>query len=229
MIRPYYQDGDVTLWHGDAFSRLAALPAGAVDLTVTDPPYNEVNRPNQGLRDLHKGQADSASVDSTRLVRELDRVTSGAIYLWCGYRQLSQIVTAFDKLGRATRVGVWEKTNPSPMNGEKMWVSGTELCVFAHGANAYFSRHCEVAVWSGPTERRTDHPTPKPLWLFYELLRASSRPGDTVLDPFVGSGTTLRAAKDLGRRAVGVEIDERYCEVAARRLAQGVLDLGVTA
>jgi site-specific DNA-methyltransferase (adenine-specific) len=69
------------------------------------------------------------------------------------------------------------------------------------------------------------HPTVKPLGVISRLMKVGSMEGQAILDPFMGSGTTLRAAKDLGRRAIGIEIEERYCEIAANRLLQGVLDL----
>lgn len=70
---------------------------------------------------------------------------------------------------------------------------------------------------------KVDHPTQKPLALLSRIVRSMVPVDGSVLDPFMGSGTTLRAAKDLGRRAIGIEIEERYCEIAANRLAQGVL------
>ena len=72
---------------------------------------------------------------------------------------------------------------------------------------------------------RPDHPTPKPLGLMRELI-GKCAPLAEIVDPFMGSGTTLRAAKDLGRKAIGIEIEERYCEIAAKRLAQEVFDFG---
>jgi site-specific DNA-methyltransferase (adenine-specific) len=110
------------------------------------------------------------------------------------------------------------------MNGERVWLSGIDFCAFARHPLAVFNEHCQAAVWVGPSEPREDHPTAKPMWLMQRLILASSEPGNTVLDPFMGSGTTLRAAKDLRRRAIGIEIEERYCEIAARRLEQEVLD-----
>jgi site-specific DNA-methyltransferase (adenine-specific) len=71
------------------------------------------------------------------------------------------------------------------------------------------------------------HPVEKPIQWMRWAVALASRPGELVLDPFAGSGTTLRAAKDLGRRAVGIELEERYCEIAAKRMGQEVLDLGV--
>ena len=71
---------------------------------------------------------------------------------------------------------------------------------------------------------KVDHPTQKPLLVISPLIIASSKTNDIILDPFMGSGATLRAAKDLGRRAIGIEIEEKYCEIAARRLDQEVFD-----
>lgn len=84
-------------------------------------------------------------------------------------------------------------------------------------------------VWHFPPPRgaeRTAHPTQKPLGLMDHLVGTLSRTGDLVLDPFAGSGTTLVAAASIGRRAIGIELDEAYCEIAAKRLSQGVLDFG---
>jgi DNA modification methylase len=222
---PYFQDPSGAIWCGDAFAFLAGMSDDSVDLTLTDPPYNEVNRETSGLRSLDKGEADSASVDLVALASELDRVTRGSVYVWCGYEQASPLVVEFNRLGRATRVGVWHKTNPSPMNGEKFWLSGVELCVFAHGPKAYFDRACQAPVWKGPSRRTTVHPTEKPLWLMQELVQASCAPGGVVFDPFLGSGATAEAAVLNGRRFLGVEMNPEYCDLAVGRLAQQTLAL----
>lgn len=83
------------------------------------------------------------------------------------------------------------------------------------------ARGTDVLSYAPPSDR--SHPTQKPLPLMRELVSLFTDPGETILDPFMGSGTTLRAAKDLGRKAIGIELEEKWCEVAARRLAQGVL------
>ena len=72
----------------------------------------------------------------------------------------------------------------------------------------------------------TDHPSPKPVALMAQLLSVVSAPSEIILDPFMGAGATLRAAKDLGRQAIGIELEERYCEIAAKRLQQETLDFG---
>jgi site-specific DNA-methyltransferase (adenine-specific) len=92
--------------------------------------------------------------------------------------------------------------------GRSRWNGGGRAGVFIHNKND----------WKKPP-----HPTTKPLKLMTELVSLFSDPGETILDPFMGSGTTLRAAKELKRRAIGIEMDEKYCEIAAKRMAQEVL------
>lgn len=219
---PYYEDAAVTLYH----ARWEELALPVCSLVLTDPPYNGINRETGGLRSIDKGAADSQPVDLTALVTALSATGAHTVYGWCSSEQLSEWLVALHGRGFTTRTGVWWKTNPSPMNGEALWLSALEVCAFGRRANATFNRHCEGAVWRGPVASANGHPTPKPVWLMQTQVQASSNPGDLVLDPFAGSGATLYAAKALNRRAVGIEMDERYCEIAARRLSQEVLDLG---
>ena len=227
MSAPYYQDDRVTLYHGRCEDVLPSLPDGMADLVLTDPPYNCVNRSSGGLRNLDKGAADSELVSIPDVARELDRLATGSIYVWCGDVQLSDWLTTFKGLGLSVRGCTWHKTNPSPMNGDKVWLSAAEYCAFARKPKAYFSLSCQHNVWTHKTDQEIDwHPTPKPIGLMRQLVRASCPPGGVVLDAFAGSGSTLRAAVDEGRRAVGIEMNEAYCERIADRLAQGVLDFG---
>jgi site-specific DNA-methyltransferase (adenine-specific) len=223
---PYYEDDAVTIYHGDCQEILPTL--GTVDLVLTDPPYNCINRTTGGLRVIDKGGADSRPVEIAAVAAEMMRIATGSIYVWCAAEQLSHWLTAFSDAGLTVRGGVWQKTNPSPMNGERLWLSALEFCAFARQDGAYFNRHCQPALWVRATEPG-DHPTPKPLRLMQDIIDASCPQGGSIVDPFMGGGTTLRAAKNLGRKAIGIEIEERYCELAAERLGQEVLDFGEAA
>lgn len=219
-MTPYYQDDACTIYHGDCRDVLPQL--GRFDLLLTDIPYAEVNRKSGGLRNLNKGDADVATFDVQWLVgsASIAAVTS---YVWCGIEQVSGIRKGFVSHGLTTRLCIWEKTNPSPMNGERLWLSSVECCVFARSGGAHFDRKCASPVWRCPVERNQVHPTQKPVSLFREIISASCPIGGLVVDTCLGSGTTLVAAKLEGRRAVGIELNEKYCEIAANRLAQGVL------
>jgi site-specific DNA-methyltransferase (adenine-specific) len=130
---------------------------------------------------------------------------------------------------RYVRTGAWVKPDAMPqMTGDRPSV-GFEPCTIAHAQGPMrWNGGGKPAVWTHFTAKghaRPDHPCPKPEPLMLELVEQFTDPGDVILDPFAGSGTTLYAAKRLGRRAIGCEVNERFAEIAAKRLAQGALDL----
>jgi len=229
VVTPYYDDGNIQIFLGDCRDVLPTLEAGSIDLVLTDPPYNAINRQTNGLRRIDKGSADEAPVDIDEAAQEFVRIARGSIYVWCSDEQYTDWTLAFKQAGLTTRICAWWKSDPSPMNGESLWLSALELCVFARKPKVYFGEFCKPPIWQGPVERNVDHPCPKPQWLMRRLVLASAPLHGTTLDPFMGSGTTLRAAKDLGRRCIGIEIEERYCEIAAKRLSQSVLPWEVSA
>lgn len=130
------------------------------------------------------------------------------------------------------RTGAWIKIGATPQfTGDRPAV-GFEAITITHspgkkrwnGGGSHAVWPVPIALDRGGTSPR-NHPTEKPLALMTKLVSLFSDPGEVICDPFMGSGTTLRAAKDLGRRAIGIETVEKYCEIAARRCAQGVLSL----
>ena len=211
-------DSKIQLIHGDAAEVLPTLLP--VDLILTDPPYNVVNRSDNGLRALTKGQADAAPVDVRRFACLLNNATTGSMYVWCGTEQVSSWRRWFVYFGLSTRLCIWEKSNPSPMNGQYLWLSSIEACVFARKPKAPFFRRCKSPVWRGPTQRLKGFPCPKPVWLMKELVTASCPEGGTVLDPFMGSGSTGVACLETGRRFVGIEIDSDVYSLAKDRLEE---------
>lgn len=203
---------------GDSNNELSNFSDKSIPLVVTDIPYNEVNRNSNGLRNLDKGEADSSEFDLIDILKNLVRICYGSIYMFCGIEQVSEIRKYFVESGMSTRLIIWEKTNPSPMNGQHIWLSGIECCVFGKFSGATFNAHCRNSVLRYPTEKNIDHATPKPICLMKDIIEVSSKLGDTVLDPFMGSGSTGVAAKMLGRNFLGIEKNKKFFSYAKSRM-----------
>ncbi len=195
-MKPYYSEAGITIYHGDCREILPTLPK--VDLVLTDPPYG-----------MKKAAWDMQIVPVESWLTMARSMAPVALF--AGVKGMYDYpkpdwIMAWVRLGSVQRIGSLRGFN----NWEPILVYGLESL--------------DNDVISIPNASDIDgHPTPKPLKLITKALHRL--PSGTVLDPFMGSGTTLRAAKDLGRQAIGIEIEERYCEIAAKRLAQGVLDL----
>lgn len=241
-MTPYYDDGAVTLWHGDCREILPSL--NPVDLVLTDPPYAvstaksfDRSHMGKGVRNLNffDGDRDWATMTAAVVDRVLlAAAKTAAMYVWCGHRQFGRIVDALEAAGWLTKPLAWSKACPIPAPPGVGYDSALELCVYAfRGGRKWVpptgTKNPNVIIADGYRHGQPgkwDHPTQKPIPTVQIPMLNSTEPGDVVLDPFAGSGTTLRVAKDNGRRAIGIEIEERYCELIARRLAQDVLDFG---
>jgi site-specific DNA-methyltransferase (adenine-specific) len=215
----------VDLRLGNCFHEFTLIPSSSIPCIITDIPYNQVNRATGGLRQIDKGLADAAPVDVAALAKELARITSGSIYVWCATEQVSLLRDCLVKAGLTTRLCIWHKSNPSPANGQHLWLTGLELCIFARKSKATFNRFCANPIWKGPSERVKDFPCPKPVWLMKELIEASTNPGDLVADFYMGSGSTGVAAVSLGRNFLGTEIDPASFQIAQDRIAQAQLEM----
>lgn len=208
----------INLMHGDCLEMMRQIPDGSVDMILTDIPYGEVNRKSSGLRNLDKGDADIITFSLKDAINESVRLAKQSIYLFCGIEQVSEIRSRMVDAGLSTRLCIWEKTNPSPMNGQRLWLSSIECCVFGRTPGATFNEHCKSAVWRNPVARGKVHPTMKPVALMERLILASSNEGDTVLDFTMGSGTTGVACVNTGRKFIGIEKDPDYFKIAEQRI-----------
>lgn len=189
-------------------------------MVLTDIPYGEVNRSSNGLRELDRGCADTVEFELSELMQELVRVCKGSMYIFCGTEQVSEIRRYLVDNKYSTRLIIWEKTNPSPMNGDTIWLSGIECCVYGKLSGATFNEHCKNTVLRYPTcnDKFRFHATQKPIEMFKYLIKTSSNAGDLVFDPFSGSGTTAVACQELKRNYICIERDEEYYNKSMERL-----------
>ncbi len=236
----YYSDDSVTLYHGDAFEILPTLADRSVDCVITDPPYSERThegtRSNSGAAKRHGNRVlsgsfgfDSITEDALRTgLADCGRVSRGWVVATLDYRHAFALEQAPPNGLRMLRIGVWVKPTPMPQISGDRPGQGWEAIAFLHrdDLRPTWNGGGRSGVWHYRSEQKEGHPTAKPLPMVSDWVRLFTDPGDLILDPFAGSGTTLRAAVDNGRKAIGIEEHEPYCELIAKRLAQGVLDFG---
>ena len=212
-MKPYYQHAGITIFHGDCREVLPTL--GKFDLLLTDPPYgidadNQKRNSTRGLlappRDYGSSEWDKRPIPQWLLLWVMDMANLQIV--WGGN---------YYSLPPCKGPLVWDKEN-----GETDFADG-EMAWNNLGIAMRIKRH----LWNGMIRKggeERDHPTQKPLEVMSWCL-SFAPDAKTVLDPFMGSGTTLVAAKQLGRIATGIELEERYCEIAAKRLQQEYLPL----
>lgn len=229
---PVLLDPRCALFLGDSNLVGTVLGDKSVDLIATDPPYSEHTHANHGKEKRKDGAKQREGLAFAHLsdeeinvrAREFVRLCRGWILVFTDDRSVSAWGTALERAGgRWVRTGHWVKSNPMPqMSGDRPAV-GTEPLVIAHGmpsGRMKWNGGGHAAVYRGPGDRgeAKTHPNQKPLWLMQELIRLFSNPGEVVLDPFTGSGTTGVAALAGGCEFVGVEQSPEYAEGAMARL-----------
>jgi site-specific DNA-methyltransferase (adenine-specific) len=212
VLTPYYDDGKgIVIYNGDCRDILPELPK--FDLVLTDPPYG-INYVSNWRAVKYNPIAGDHVLPVGQIV-ELINKSINAAYFFCRWDQLSEMPSGMKS------VIAWVKNNHTSGDLEHEHGRQWEACCFYPREGHKFTiRTPDVIIC--PRTGNLMHPTQKPVQLLRRLIEANT--GDSILDPFMGSGTTLVAAKQLGRRAVGIELEEKYCEVAAKRLSQEVFD-----
>lgn len=209
------------LYQGDCITKFTIMQDNSVNFTLTDIPYDAVNRASNGLRELDKGKADVLTFDLLVFLEQVYRVTSNSICIFCGKEQFSTIYEFFAGKKGTVRSIIWEKTNPSPMNGQYIYLSGVEMAVWFKKFGAkVFNAHCKNTVFRHPNGRSKLHPTEKNHELLKELILDNTNKGDIVFDPCMGSGSHGVVALENGRRFTGIELDENYYQIAENRIKE---------
>lgn len=222
-MKPYYEHGGVTIYHGDCRDVVPRI--GTVDVVLTDPPYGIDGAVGVGGRRL-KGAYTSSFDDTPDYITAvvvpvisslIERVP--CVVLTPGNANLSAYPQpdSFGVFYQPAAVGMQTFGN----------VDAQPIFYYGTAGGGRLGKPCSYVLTEAP--EKNGHPCPKPFLAWKRLLANIAKPGQTVLDPFMGSGTTLVAAKVMGHPAIGVEIEERYCEIAAKRLAQEALPLEFTA
>lgn len=211
MIKPYYQDKYCTIYYGDCLEILPELPK--VDLVLTDPPYGMNFQSNHRINKHDKIKNDDKL--PLELIKLCINKAERAAYVFCRWDNLQE-------MPKPKSVLVWVKNNWSMGDLKHEHGRKWEACCFYPKEGHEFIKRIPDVLERNRTGNKL-HPTEKPISLMTQLIECNI--GEIILDPFMGSGTTLRASKDLQRKAIGIEIEEKYCEIAAKRLQQEVLPL----
>ncbi|OGO34765.1 MAG: hypothetical protein A2W35_06635 [Chloroflexi bacterium RBG_16_57_11] len=222
-MRPYYDHKGIKIYHGDCRDILPHL--GIVDLILTDPPFNANKKYGSGTNDLMSWPAYCEWL--CPIITQMEQMCSGPVMIFASVNGMLELC----RIKRPKHICVWDKPlSFAPRLGNSTFMPHWEPCLIY--GNIYGNQRGESGrqtyhisdVWHNNPAERNGHPCPKPLPLLKRIIR--DIPAILILDPFMGSGTTLVAAKQLNSRAIGIEIEERYCEIAAIRLSQEVLDFG---
>ena len=211
-MKPYYQDDAVTIYHGDCREILPEL--SMVDLVLTDPPYG-MNLHKDNRRNLIIGD-DKYPIDLLPQFKELARKS---VFMFCRWRNLKDV-----EQPKSFIAMVKNQMTSGDLDNE-FGMAWEGILFYPQSGHRFNKRLPDVIDCRRVPNNQTVHETQKPEYPIQLLIQECSAIGDIILDPFLGSGTTAFCAKKLNRKCIGIEIEEKYCEIAATRCSQMVMNL----
>lgn len=225
-------ENNIKLYRGDCTIIMESIPNESVDFILTDPPYNISRKNNfntmKGRQGFDFGEWDKGFDQITWLERALKKLKDGgSILCFNSFENIGLLADIYRKNGIEVKCLVrWVKTNPFPRNINRLYVNNMELGLWGtKGKGWVFNKPADKSYLTGEFvypvvagKEKTAHPTQKSLKLFSDLINIHTNPGDTVMDCFMGSGTTGVACKRLQRKFIGIEIDENYFNIAKERI-----------
>ena len=230
------QNDNFVIYNGDSKTILSEIPSGSIDLILTDPPYNLSSYSTGNLsfswrKELNNDLADWDKIkfEPKEWLLEFKRVikNTGNIFVFTSYNLLGKWHEAFDPEFDSFQYMVWHKTNPAPKVRRAGFLNSCELivCMWNKSHTWNFTKlsemhnFIETSICMGKERvKKPVQPTQKPIKVLQHILRIASNRGDTVLDPFMGVGSTGVAALALGRKFIGIEIDKDYFIAAKERI-----------
>lgn len=245
LPKPYYDHAGVTIYHGDCRELLPKMDGESFDCAVTSPPYNTLptthapsglhgerkSGVNKWIKKAAEGYFDAMpELDYQRMVcavvQECLRVCRGIVWINHKVRFRGGVgihPVRFIDAPLYSEV-VWDRAGSMALNCRRF--SPSHECFYGFGSPHYWNDEGNkmMSVWRIPPQLSELHPCPYPVVLPLRLIQAACPEAGVVFDPFLGSGTTAVAAKQLNRKCIGIEIEERYCEIAANRCQQEVFD-----
>lgn len=232
-----YGKSEMQLYNDDCISVLKTIPDKSVDLIITDPPYELDNHgggtTELATRDLVCNTQEyvgfmSSGFDYDVIFSELLRICKiPNMFIFCSNKQISKIMGWFEYRKLTATLLVWAKTNPSPLcNGKH--VSDLEFIIYVHGKGSTFNNNVpfeyKKKLYQSPVVSKKDriHTAQKPVELIKQYIELASNSGDTILDCFMGSGSTALACLETDRNFIGIEIDQNYYNSAISRINDSI-------
>ena len=210
------------IYNTDCIEFMKKMTKGSVNCVLTDIPYGEVSRANNGLNQMKnsdKGAADATTFNLDEFLPLVDKVASDNIIIFCGKGQFSTIYNYFAAKSSGTvRQLIWKKTNPVPSNGKYVYLSGIEDAVWFRKPKGIYNGYCKNTVFEYPIQSKQIHPTEKNHKLFEELILDNSNEGQIIFDPCMGSAVSGLMALKNGRNFIGCELNKEFFNIAKERL-----------
>ena len=215
------------LIHGDCLEEMKNILDGSVNMILTDPPYNiarDNNFHTMGRAGIDFGEWDKEA-DILSYITEVARILKkgGSFVVFSAWANLGEIKNEAERVGLETKDMIrFIKSNPMPRNRDRRYITDYECAVWFVKPKAKWTFNRQAEGYERPlftcAIAKGLHPTQKPLYLMEQLIKIHSNENDTILDCFMGSGTTGVACKNLNRNFIGIELDKEYFEIAKQRI-----------
>lgn len=245
-MKPYYQstDGNFTLYHGDCLEVMPEIQKNTIDLVLTDPPYFEImNTDWKGQK--HEFDNQWANIDefSTWIKDVFNKAqylvkNEGNYFIWQDALNSAHVQVKLTEILKIKSIIIWRKDGHLSNKGwekQNKYPKDIEVCMFLQNKGvekSFFNPNFNTgSVWQYPmthTQEQTyGHPTQKPQELIKRQILDTTEEGGVVLDMFMGSGTTAIACADLNRKCIGIEKEEKYCELIVKRYENANKQVGL--